>query len=423
MSLILHLDFNSFFASVEQQANPFLRGKPIAVTGKGHHSIDISKAEKSSGRISFSQKHLSRTVITTASIEAKKCGIKTAMPSTMAKQLCPDLTMISGDPKKYAEITHRFLGILRRHCDAVEQFSTDEAFADISSAKDSLGATLLAQLIRNDIKREIGSYCTASIGIAPNKLLAKLAGESVKPNGLTVLSSAGILPFLDSQPLSAICGIGPRIETRLHNIGITTMRGLRHTPLAKLIQEFKPHTASFLYFASRGIGDAHISSTEPIPKSVGHSYTFAQDLITEKELRMNTLALCDRISWRMRKKAFHASTISIFIRYHDFSGAQKEQHFKEPLKDGLAIYKNAWRMIDAIRHPHIPIRLIGISVSNLQSGKTSIPLFLQDQKQERLLSALDKIQETYGSGSWQRAATLPVHFKERISGWHYDHEG
>lgn len=423
MPLILHLDFNSFFASVEQQANPFLRGKPIAVTGKSKYSIDVSKAEKGSERISLSQQNLARTVITTASIEAKKCGVKTAMPCMLAKNLCPDLQMISGDPKKYAEITHRFLGILRRHCDAVEQFSTDEAFADISSAGDYFGATLLAQLIRNDIKREIGAYCTASIGIAPNKLLAKLASESVKPNGLTVLPPSDVISFLNNQPLSAICGIGPRIEKRLHAIGITSIRGLRHTPLAKLIQEFKPHTASFLYYAARGMGDSYISSSVSIPKSVGNSYTFAKDLLTEQDIRANTLALCDRVSWRMRKQRFSASTVSVFLRYKDFAGAHKEQRFKEPLKDGLQIYKNAWRMIDSVRNPYSPIRLIGVSVSNLHSGNGSIPLFKHDQKHERVLSALDTIQEKYGSGSWQRAATLPVQFKERISGWHYDHEG
>ncbi|MBU0613710.1 hypothetical protein KJ766_00275, partial [Patescibacteria group bacterium] len=225
--IILHIDFNSFFASVEQQANPFLRGKPIAVAGKGKHSINSNGNNENKKPITINQMDFGRSVITTASKEAKALGVKTAMPTKEAKKLCPDLIIIPGDPKKYSKITNTFLQILKKYSDAVQQFSTDEAFADITlAAKDYFGSILLAELIRKDIKTQCGEYCTASIGIAPNKLVAKLAGESVKPNGLTVVKPKEVQNFVLSRSLCDFCGIGPRVLNSLQADGISSVETL-----------------------------------------------------------------------------------------------------------------------------------------------------------------------------------------------------
>lgn len=416
--IILHIDFNSFFASVEQQANPFLRGKAIAVGGKGKQSVDVSDHP----RVDLASIQLHRTVVTTASKEAKAHGVKTAMSSLEAKRILPELIIIPGDPHKYSEITHRFLNILKRRCNSVEQFSTDEAFGDITTvAEDYFGATMLAQMIRSDIERECGVACTASIGIGPNKLVAKLASESMKPNGLTVVRPEHIEEFMFSRQLQDVCGIGARIERRLHGLGIMSMKALYETPLSVLISEFKSY-GNFLYLAARGIGDDNVNPESVDPKSIGHSYTYPHDLIENAEIKKNLLNLCDRVAWRMRRDGFIATHLSIYARYGGGGSVGTQRRFKEPMEDGLMLYRSAWPLLDRIRDDHRGIRLLGVSAGGLI--KTTMPnsLIKKDRKTHQVLLALDKIQTRYGPGSWKRAATLGTVFKERSSGWHYDHE-
>lgn len=420
----MHIDFNSFFASVEQQANPFLRGKAIAVGGKSKNSVDIARAHLENHRYDIENSlQLERTVITTASREAKARGIKTAMSSIEAKRICPDLILIPGDPHKYSKITNTFLKILRRHCDAVEQFSTDEAFTDITiAAGDYFGAVMLAQLIRSDIKKECGVACTASIGIAPNKIVAKLASESVKPSGLTSVMPDEVEDFVQTKALQDVCGIGPRIEKRLNAMGISSMTSLKETTLEKLVAEFKSY-AHFLYSVSRGLGDDHIDDQDAPPKSIGHSYTYPYDLTESADIKKHLLALADRVAWRMRRKGFIGTNLSVYVRYKGFGSMGVQKKYREPMEDGLQIYKNSWHLIDQIRDPNIPIRLLGISMSGLLATRMPSALFPKDKKMHQILNALDLIQSKFGSGAWQRAATVGSIFKERTSGWHYDHEG
>ncbi len=420
--IILHIDFNSYFASVEQQANPFLRGKAIAVSGKGKQSIDVAQASKNKTRITVNQADLRRTVVTTASKEAKRLGVKTAMASQEALRICPELIMIPGDPKKYGDITQRFLTILRRHCDAVEQFSTDEAFADITCvAQDYLGAALVARMILDDIEQDIGMQCTCSVGIASNKVLAKLACESKKPSGITVVKPEQAEAFIRSRALGDICGIGFRIEARLNAIGITTMQAFQNATLADLVKEFKSY-GFFLFDTAHGLGDDDICEEDVEPKSIGHSYTFPTDLDTEQEMKKNLLQLCDRVAWRMRREGFLATRLSVYARYSDKGGKGTQKRYKEPMQDGLEIFQNAWHLLQQVRDHRAGIRLLGISASGLIRAPMPDRLFIKAQKIRLTLSALDSVTERYGSGVWQRAATLGTTFKERISGWHYDHE-
>ena len=420
--IILHIDFNSFFASVEQQANPFLRGRPIAVAGKGKHSIDVHKYTKQGGGLRVDQQNLHRTVVTTASLEAKKLGVKTAMSSLEAKRICPELIIIPGDPRKYSTVTKRFLAILKRYASAVEQFSLDEAFADITvEAGDTLGAVFIAEMIRKDVREEIGEFCTASIGIAPNKVIAKLAGESEKPNGLTVVTQKTAAKFVESMPLEAICGIGPRVAAKLAAYGVTTTQSLRTVPREQLVRVFKSY-GNFLFDVVRGIGDDHVVPEKEPPKSIGHSYTFATDLDTEVEMQTNLLALSDKVAARMRRDAFSATTVHVYARYSGGGSVGGRLNVKAPLEDGLDIFHNAWEILDERRDTHRAVRLIGVSVSGLAPGNRTYTLFDQSAKKSRVLESLDSIQARYGSGSWSRASTMNTEFKERVSGWHYDHE-
>ncbi len=421
--IILHLDFNSFFASVEQQANPFLRGKAIAVAGKGKESIDIAKAHTSAERIAVNDIRFRRSIITTASREAKNMGVKTAMATWEALKICPDLIVIPGDPQKYSEITNRFVNILRRYGDKVELFSADEAFVDATiAAGDWMGAIILAQRIRDDIRRECGQACTVSIGIAPNKLMAKLASESVKPNGLTCLPPDKIASFVLSRPLQDFCGIGPRIAKRLENLGITSVATLRRLTLHFLTEHFKPSYGTFLYYAARGIDDDNVQGDETPPKSIGHSYTFPNNLLTENDIRNNLLTLCDRVAIRMRKQGFVATHISTYARYGDFTSIGTSKRFNEPFTDGLEIFKAAWAMLRREINLEKGIRLLGISSSGLLACPMPQAIFHKDERLQRTLTSLDKLTERYGIGVWQRGSTMKTVLKERVSGWHYDHE-
>jgi len=438
--IIIHIDMNSYFASVEQQANPFLRGKPIGVTGKSQE----------------------RSVITTASIEAKRLGVKTAMSTWEAKKILPSLILISGDPEKYSEITHRFNAIYRDFTPRLQYFSVDETFLDVTEeAEDYLGATMMAQAIRQRLYDECGERITASIGIGPNRLMAKLASESVKPNGLTVALPHQVLDLLDHSELRDLCGIGPRIEHRLHDMGLKTFTQIRECDPKRLEEEFKSY-GRWLHEAAWGReSDAVIAAVDKFgivarmspllprsgiplrgtrgttggydddPKSVGHSYTLPADVTDVRIAKRYLLGLCDKVAWRLRRDGLRARCVHAYVRYGDFSGEHQSKRFKEAKNDGLELYKICWEMmrswdgvrdiIERVEHAK-PIRFVGLSTSQLTRGPQQIPLFKKERNIISALSSLDKIQTRYGSKAWSRASLIPIEFKNRSSGFHFDHE-
>ncbi len=400
----MHIDFNSYFASVEQQANPFLRGKAIAVGGKG----------KGLGGST-------RSVVATASREAKARGVKTAMSTWEAKKICPELIILPGDPQKYSDITNRLITICTKYADQLEQFSTDEVFLDVTqSAQDYFGATLLAQTIRAELKAACGSACTASIGVAPNKLVAKLASESVKPNGLTVVLPENVAAFVATRPLKEFCGIGRQTERALETMGATSVATLRAISREQLVARFKSHGA-WLSNAAHGKDNTPLAVDAPA-KSIGHSYTFPANLLTKHDVWKNLLALSDRVASRMQHGYVVGFRVNAFVRYGDFSQMGGDKLFKEPLRDGLGIAKSAW----SILLPNIDyargVRLIGVTVSALQKNSVPPSLFRKTEKMHSVLGALNTIQKRFGQHAWQRATTAGTMLLERTSGWHYDHE-
>lgn len=420
--LILHIDFNSFFASVEAQANPFLRGKAFAVAGKGKGRIDQRAGLADTARTNLRDLTHTRSVITTASREAKLMGIKTAMTTWEALRIIPNLPILPGDPRKYADITHRFLAILHEYCDAVEQFSTDEAFADITTAaQDKFGAILLAQILRGAIRDRIGEACTASIGIAPNKLLAKLASETVKPNGITYIDPLDAESFVASRPIDEICGIGRRLQKRLESLGVISILTLRALSPELLTRAFGPHTAQFLWNAARGIGDDIVCDGYDNPKSVGNSYTFANDLFTHADCAKNLLALSDMVAARLRAQHLSCTSIHVYARYRNLHSSSASVSFRESTADGLTIFRIAYALLKKSLAPNEGVRLLGVSTTNL-TPHTPTSLFLHDRKHTLVTSALDRITQRFGPGACKRASTLSTSFHERVSGWHYDHE-
>jgi DNA polymerase IV len=405
--ILMHIDMNSYFASVEQQANPFLRGKPIGITGK----------------------HQERSVVATASIEAKRLGVKTAMSTWEAKKVCPTIILWPGDPHKYSDIMHRFNAIYESFTPNVEPFSVDESFLDITEeAEDYLGATCMAQIIRARLHDKLGERITASIGIAPNKLMAKLASGHMKPNGLTVARPQDVLALLDACELQDICGIGPRIHDRLVALGITTFKRLREFPLENLTREFHSY-GTWLHEAAWGrdssviisptTGHMH-SAGDTDAKSYGHSYTLPENTNDARVLKRYLFGLADKVAWRMRRDGVAAKRVTAFARFGDFSGHGEQRTFHEPTADGMRLFQVAWKILEPIGLEDV--RLVGLSASMLTHGSTQPSLFKKERKMVSVLSALDDLQHRYGSGVWKRAATLPVDFKSRSSGFHFDHE-
>lgn len=389
---------NAYFASVEQQANPFLRGKAIGVTGKRKE----------------------RTVVAAASREAKRLGVKTAMSTWEATRILPSILLVAGDPEKYGDITRRFNAIFHEFTDQVQQFSVDESFLDITeTAGDYLGATVIAYAIKERLREECGAYITASVGIAANKPMAKLASESMKPDGLVVAPPNRVLALLDASELGDLCGIGPRIETRLNELGIFSFAHLREYPLHLLRQEFHSY-GDWLHEAAHGRGDDDVRAEEEEQKSYGHSYTLPADTRDPNAVRRYLLTLSDKVAWRMRRDGVAARCVSAHVRYGDFSGAGKEHRFQEATDDGLKIFDIAWGMMRAWNAK--PVRLVGVTASGLTRGCEQGSLFQKEQKMTSALSALDQLQTRFGDRAWTRASLLSTNVLDRTSGFRYDHE-
>ncbi len=394
MRTILHIDFNSYFATVEQQANPRLRGKPVGVTGGDR---------------------MTRTVIGAASVEAKKFGVKTGMQIWQAKQLCPDIILVAGDSDKYLETTKRFLNIIKDYSPYVEVFSIDEVFMQVTGYSGQF--TDLAQEIKRRIKEEVGEWITCSIGISYNKVMAKLAGSLYKPDGLVVIADKEAAQWvLDRIELDEICGIGGRIKKRLNNMGVFNFSQLRKVPLEALLASYKSY-GKILYDIARGIDERPVLpfyEKEEV-KSIGHRHTIDHDIKDPEEIKQILLKLAELIARRLRSKKLVGKTIHCWYRlgtqgptlqgWTGFfgDGIQTTISFTQ---DGLEIFKAAWKIFHQIWSKE-KIRMIGVSISNLKPIlPQTLSLLPETNRQEKIIKTIDKINDKYGEFSLQRGILL-----------------
>lgn len=376
--MILHIDFNSYFATVEQQANPRLRGKPVGVTGGDR---------------------MERTVLGAASVEAKKYGVKTGMQIWEAKKLYPNIIIVPGDSDKYLECTKKFLNILKDYSPYLEVFSIDECFLQVTGYREQ--AT--AKEIKKRIREKIGEWITCSIGISYNKLMAKLAGSLQKPDGLVVIKNKKeAIKVLDKIPLDEICGIGPRIKLRLNKMGIFNFKQLRQVPLDILLFNFKSY-GQFLYNAARGIDYSPIVPfyEKQEVKSVGHRHTIDHDTNDTTEIKQILLKLCEMVASRLRAKNLLGKTNSCYYRTSHPWGVMGSHRTSFYTNDGLEIFQNAWKIFLQIWSKQ-KIRMIGVSVSNLKPPDLT---FLHDKK-ELINKILDKVNNKFGDFTLQRGILL-----------------
>jgi len=370
--IILHIDMDAFFISVEQRDNPSLRGKPAAVCGS-----------------------LSRSVVTSATYEARPYGIRAGMSTQEAKRRCPQLILVEGNHSKYTETAARIFSILKEYTPLVEVASIDEAYLDITESLLLFQSPLhIAQSIKDQIREK--EELTCSIGVAPNKLLAKLGSGLKKPDGLVVIQKEDVEGILKNLPVSKLYGIGPKLTEALNSIGIFTCRQLGKFPVSVLSKKFGV-IGERLHEMGLGLDDSPVVpfDEEEDAKSISHSVTLEEDTSDPKLLRKVLLQLSERVSRRMRREGFYGKRIAITIRYSDFFTFSKQKTLSKWVMSGNEIFQYAYEIFRSISHPK-PIRLLGVGVSQLKKEWCQLGLFEKREKRDNLLKAMDRVNERFG---------------------------
>ena len=385
---ILHVDMDAFFVSVELLDHPELRGTPVVVGGAG-----------------------ARGVVAAASYEARAYGVHSAMPSVTAQRLCPQAVFLDGRHGRYSEVSRRVMAIFGEATPLVEPLSLDEAFLDVTGSERALGPALtIARRIRRTVwERE---HLTCSVGIAPNKFLAKLASERAKPtatpkgpvfgDGIVEVPADGIDDFLRPLPVRALWGVGPKTLERLQRLGIDTVADLADTPLPAL-------TASVGRSAGRHLHDlAHGRDDRPVvpdvaAKSVSHEETFPSDRFDRADLEGELARMADAVASRLRSGEVVARTVTIKVRSGGFHTVTRSRTLPEPTDDGLAITRCAVELLGEVDVTS-GVRLIGVGATNLVEARLRQPSLLpvaDDEagsgSREEVNRAVDSIRERFGS--------------------------
>jgi len=382
--IVMHLDMNAFFASVEQSANPELRGKPIAVTGSGH-----------------------RTIVTTASYEARRFGVKTGMAIWEARRHCPQLILVVGDNRKYTYTSSRIMEMMQEYTPEVEVFSIDEAFLDVTRSLAMFGSPeRIAYLLKARISESFGITC--SIGIAPNKLLAKLASDMQKPDGLTVIKPEDAARILERLPVGELCGIGKKMQRHLNMMNIHTCGELGRCDEARLTRKFGI-VGRRLKLMGQGIDDSPVipAGQEDDVKSVGHSMTLEKDIERRDDILRFLLQLSEMVGRRARRYGVAGRTVSLYVRYADFfTNWGKQTTLRDHINLSGEIYKAALSILDSVELEQ-PVRLMGLSLSNLSHQAQQPSLFGEERKRAAVTKAMDEVNERFGNMSVTFGSLVP----------------
>ena len=370
--VILHIDMDAFFISVEERDNPSLRGKPAAVCGS-----------------------LSRSVVTSANYEARPFGIRAGMPIQEAKRKCPHLILVEGNHSKYTETSARIFSILKEFTPLVEVASIDEAYLDITDSLLLFKTPFhLSKLIKEKIRR--GESLTCSIGVAPNKLLAKLGSRLKKPDGLTIIEKEMVQEILEDLPVSKLHGIGPKLAETLKSINIFTCGQLGRFPVSFLIKRFGA-IGERLHEMGLGLDESPVIpfDQEEDAKSISHSVTLEEDTSDLELIKKILLQLSERVSRRMRKEGYYGSRVVLTVRYSDFYTFSKQKTLSRWMNSGNEIFHHSLEIFESIVHPK-PIRLLGVGMSLLKKEWCQQDLFEKRGKRDNLLKAMDGVNEKFG---------------------------
>lgn len=371
--IIIHLDMDAFYPSVEVLDDPVLKGKPVIVGG--------------------SRK---RGVVASASYEARKFGIHSAQPIATAMRLCPEGIFLPVRMFRYKEISKKIFEIFRAFSPLVEPLSIDEAFLDISGSARLLGSPKeIAKKIKDMVVKETG--LTVSAGVAPSKFVAKIASDFEKPDGLTVVCPDYVRAFLDPLPIDKMWGVGKATKQALNRLNVQTIGDLSRVPVKVLERKFGRQGRKMHLL---GIDDRDVVPFHEI-KSIGHEETFSRDITDVDRARKEILSLSNRVSHRMRQERTTARTITLKVKYSDFVQVTRSTTLSEAIDDGLEIYSACCRLLKNTLIGKRPVRLLGVSVSHLEPSGTEsqMSLFQQEresQKRSELNAALDSINEKFG---------------------------
>lgn len=383
---------DAFFASVEQSDHPELKGKPVVVGSPPDQ----------------------RGVVSAASYEARQYGIHSAMPSRTAFQKCPHAIFLPVNMTRYKQVSRQVMQIFSSYTPLVQPISIDEAFLDITGAQRLFGdGPAIAEKIRRDIHEQTG--LTASVGVAPNMFLAKIASDMNKPDGLTLVpfEQAAIEQFLASLPISRMWGAGKVTQKKLLSLGLTTIGALQKCDPAILQQAVGPHAAQVFARLARGIDDRSLKM-EQEEKSISNETTFKDDLTDHEILETAFKQLIDKVGSRLRKAELYATTVHIKIRWSDFTTITRQTRLMQPCCDDMTLRETGLELLHSnLRHR--PVRLIGFGVSGLLTTDHDVSnqLFLFETekspphvKRKRLSQITDLIRVRYGSNSLKRGSDI-----------------
>jgi DNA polymerase-4 len=344
---------DAFYASVEQRDNPEYRGKPLVVGGS---------PEGRGG------------VVAAASYEARKFGIRSAMPSKKAKELCPDVLFVYPRFAAYKEVSKKIREIFHRYTDIVEPLSLDEAYLDVTSDKQNIGSAIdIAKLIKEQIKQETG--LTASAGISSSKFVAKIASDLQKPDGLTFIGPSKIEAFMEKLPVEKFYGVGKVTADKMKRLGLHTGADVKNLSEEELVKHFGK-SGHFFYKIVRGIDEREVHP-ERETKSLGAEDTFAHDLTELQEMNDQLDKIALLVYERLKKYGLKGRTITLKIKYHDFKQITRNFSFQHPVNDLETIGSTAKQLLLKTDPENKKIRLLGISLSNFgNSSKSSSQLEL-----------------------------------------------
>ena len=382
---ILHVDMDEFFAAVEKLDDPSLRGKPLLVGGSAQ----------------------GRGVVSTASYEARKFGCHSAMPMATAVALCPQAVVLPVRGGRYAAVSEQVFEIFHRFTPLVEPLSIDEAFLDVSGSQRLFGpGESIARRIKAAVRDELG--LTASVGVAFNKFLAKLASDMDKPDGLTVITESNVHTVLDPLGISKMWGVGPAGEKQFRRLGIRTFADLSRTDV-KVLTQHLGQVGEHFHRLARGLDDRPVTPDHEA-KSIGQERTFPVDVADITELRAALLAQTEQVARRLRRIGLEGRTVTLKLRTGDFTTLTRST----TLDRATDVTAEMWRAAESLlsawsrRRPR-PLRLLGVTVSQLAAkGGRQLSLFgeADHQRNQRLDEALDGIVDRFGTRAIRRGATL-----------------
>ncbi len=386
--IILHMDMNAFYCSVHAAEEPSAyRGKPTAVAG----SVELRKG-----------------IVVTSSYEARARGVRTGMTVRQALGVCPDLMLISPDFDLYRKYSRGFMRIAGSFTPLLEAVSIDECFLDITGSSQFGTPMEIAETIARRVREELSLPC--SIGIAPNKLLAKMASDMRKPNAITILRRRDMPTLLWGKPCQTLYGIGGRTADKLLKLNIRTIGELAAADEALLVQRFGVY-GTWMKNAANGIDQAPVEPLHEAPKSIGHTTTLPADLTERDQYRRVLLNLADQTTRRLRHQRMVCSTVQITIRDPDMRTITRSLTLPVPTEAAGDVYDLACKLMDAHWMEGKPVRLLGITLQSL-SPKKDTPLQLDlftyedEPKKQRLLSAMDALRDKFGESAVLTAGML-----------------